>query len=248
MTKLRQALINEIKIRGYSDRTKTSYIYAVAQLAKYYACSPERLTDQQLEDYFKALSLEFELSSATIRLQLNAIHFFYLHVLKRRFEINVPWPKKPQKIPELLSSKEVRAIIEHCSNEKYRTMLAMYYACGLRLSELIHVKVSDVDGERKTLRIVNGKGNKDRNIVLSPYTLCLLRGYWLKYRAMDWLFYSSRSMNKPVGCSSIQKAFRTAKKQTNITKECSIHSLPCLCHASTLSGYAFKSATTPAWA
>lgn len=225
MTPLRQALIDECKIRGYSNRTRDSYLYAVTQLAKYYHQSPDTVSDEQLEQYFRSLSLERGLSSATIHLQLNGIHFLYKYVLKRTFSIDIVWPKRPRSIPTLLSKAEVKQIVAHCRHEKYRTMLKVYYGCGLRLNELIHVKVEDIDRARKTLRIHNGKGNKDRDVVMTESVLQLLRAYWLHFRATDWLFYSSRGMAFQVGDTSVQKAFREAVKLAGVSKKCSVHSL-----------------------
>ena len=138
MTPLRQALIDECKVRGYSDRTRDSYLYAVKQLAKYYNRSPDSVSDEQLEQYFRSLSLERGLSSATIHLQLNGIHFLYKYVLKRTFSIDIVWPKRPRTIPTLLSRAEVKRIVSHCRHVKFRTMFKVYYGCGLRLNELVH--------------------------------------------------------------------------------------------------------------
>jgi len=225
MTPLRQALIDECKVRGYSNRTRDSYLYAVEQLAKYYHCSPDILSDEQLELYFRSLSLERGLSCATIHLQLNGIHFLYKYVLKKTFSIDIVWPKRPRSIPTLLSKAEVKQIVTHCRNMKCRTMLKVYYGCGLRLNELVHVKVQDIDGARKTLRIHNGKGHKDRDVVLTPSLLHVLRVYWLQFRATDWLFYSSRGMAFHVGDTSVQKAFREAARLAEVKKKCSVHSL-----------------------
>lgn len=225
MTPLRQSLINECQLRGYSNRTRDTYVYAVEQLAKYYHQSPDSISDAQLEAYFRSLSLERGLSCSTIHVHLNGIHFLYKYVLKRRFDIEVVWPKKRRTIPTLLSRAEVKQIVAHCRHEKYRTMLKVYYGGGLRLNEVIHLKVQDIDGARKTLRIHNGKGNKDRDVVLTESLIHILRAYWLHFRSADWLFYSSRGMAFRVSDTSIQRAFREAVKQAGIKKKCSIHSL-----------------------
>jgi integrase/recombinase XerD len=226
MISFRQALIEECKIRGYSERTQASYFNAVNQLTTYYHQSPDTISDEQLAAYFRSLSLERGLSSATIRLQLNGMSFFYKNVLKRAFSIDIVWPKRPQRIPELLSKAEIKRIVLACQHDKYRTMFQVYYGCGLRLNELIHVKVCDIDGVRRTLRIHQGKGQKDRDVVLTDSVLRLLREYWIRYRSGEWLFYSSHIVRgTPVSETSVQKAFRRAVKLAGITKQCSIHSL-----------------------
>ncbi|MBU3006129.1 tyrosine-type recombinase/integrase [Paraglaciecola arctica] len=225
MTPLRQSLINECQLRGYSNRTRDTYLYAVEQLAKYYHQSPDNISDAQLEEYFRSLSLKRGLSCSTIHVQLNGIHFLYKYVLKRAFSINVVWPKKPRTIPTLLSKLEVKQIVASCRHEKYRAMLKLYYGGGLRLNEVTHIKVEDIDGARKTLRIHNGKGNKDRDVVLTESLVHILRAYWLRFRATDWLFYSSRGMAFRVSDTSVQRAFREAVKRAGIKKKCSVHSL-----------------------
>jgi integrase/recombinase XerD len=226
MVSFRQALMEECKIRGYSERTQTSYLNAVNQLTTYYHQSPDTISDEQLAAYFRSLSLERNLSSATIRLQLNGMSFFYKNVLKRSFSIDIVWPKRPQRIPELLSKAEIKRIVMACQHDKYRTMFQVYYGCGLRLNELIHVKVGDIDGARRTLRIHQGKGQKDRDVVLTDSVLRVLREYWIRYRSGEWLFYSSHIVRgTPVSETSVQKAFRGAVKLAGITKQCSIHSL-----------------------
>ena len=211
MTPLRQALIDECKLRGYSERTRDSYLYAVTQFAKYYHQSPDTVSDEQLEQYFRSLSLDRGLSCATIHLQLNGIHFLYKYVLKRTFSIDIVWPKRPRSIPTLLSKAEVKQIVAHCRHEKYQTMFQVYYGCGLRLNELIHAKVQDIDGARQTLRIHHGKGKKDRDVILTDSVIRLLRAYWLRYHSGEWLFYSSHIVrHSPVSESGVQKAFRQA--------------------------------------
>lgn len=223
MSKLRQALHEEITLRGYSPRTRESYVYAIEQLASYFDQPVSTLTDGQLEQYFRYLALDKKLSRSTILLQLNGIHFLYQNVLHKSFTVNVSWPKKTQKIPELLSKNEVRQVIGHVRDEKYHTMLAVLYACGLRISELLHLKVSDIDGERETLKVRQGKGGKDRFVVVSRSTLMLLRLYWCRYHPTDWLFPAT-GRKQPLHESSLRKQLKTALRLSGITKRCSAHS------------------------
>ena len=224
MSKLRQALHNEITLRGYSERTRESYVYAVERLAKYVDQPISTLTDKQLEQYFRYLALNKKLSRATILLQLNGIHFLYKHVLHKSFDIQVSWPKQRQKIPELLSKAEVKAIIAQVTNEKYRVMLSVLYGCGLRISELLHLKVSDIDGERETLKIRQGKGGKDRFVVVPPSVLTRLRLYWCHYHPTHWLFPSQTGTHGPLHQSSLRKQLNAAWQRSGITKPCSPHS------------------------
>ena len=172
MTQLRQQMSDAMLVRGFAARTQESYLYAVTALANYYHRPPDTLSLDELQNYFLYLVKERGLSSASCRLYLNAIRFFYLHVLNwSAFDTNIPIPKQPQKIPELLTLTEVAKIVAAPTNLKHRTLLLMCYGCGLRVSELVAIKISHLDGERRLLRIEQGKGAKDRYVVISETLL-----------------------------------------------------------------------------
>lgn len=225
MTPLRQAMIDECRLRGLTQRTEETYLYAVKQLSHHYHQSPDTITEAQLEQYFRYLALEKQLSRSSIHVQLNGIHFFFKTVLHKEFTITKPLARKPQKAPVILTPEEVRRAISHCPYKKYRIMLMVYYGTGLRLTELINTKVQDIDGARGTLKVISGKGNKDRYVILTSAVLQLLRTYWLEYRPRDWLFYSSRGMERQISTTSVAKPFRAAVKAAGIPYPCSIHSL-----------------------
>ena len=166
MTALRQQMIDAMRQRGFSIRTHQSYLGAVRGLARYFDESPDQLQASQLQDYFVYLVQERGLCGASCRLHLNGIRFLYLQVLHwPQFDIPIEFPKKAQRIPELLTRSEVQQIIAACGNAKHRMMLLTCYGCGLRVSELIALKVQQIDGERRLLRIEQGKGAKDRMVV-----------------------------------------------------------------------------------
>jgi integrase len=188
VSKLRQAMIDAMLLRGYAVRTHQSYLGAVADLAKYYNRSPALLSTDEVQAYFLYLVKERQLAPATCRLSLNGIRFLFKEVLHREFETKIHVPKRPQRIPELLTRTEVGAILACCLNPKHRMLLTVCYGCGLRVSELLYLKVRDIDSERLLLRIDQGKGAKDRNVEM-PKTLVLkLRDYWRLFRPYDWLF------------------------------------------------------------
>ncbi len=156
---------------------------------------------------------------------LNAIRFFYLQVLERDEQgLVLNTPKRKQRIPELLSRAEVARLLSAVRNRKHRLMLATCYGCGLRVSELMALRVSDIDGERALLRIRQGKGGKDRQIILSPTLLQRLRHYWRVYHPIGVLFYG-RDPLSPLGISTAQKVFQVAKQRAGIDKIGGIHSL-----------------------
>ena len=224
MNILLQQLSDEINARGYSQRTLSAYIAANDHLIRYFDQPITEITDDALGVYFQHLSLEKKLSRATIALKLNAIHFLFAHVLHREFAIKVSWPKKQCKIPELLSRTEVQTIIQHCAPEKYRVMLSILYGCGLRISELLNLKVQDIDGHRSTFKIRQGKGNKDRFVVIPPSLLQQLRRYWCHDHPKEWLFPTGFRGNFPISNSSLRKKLKATLKIVGISKRCSPHS------------------------
>jgi integrase len=168
------------------------------------------------------------LSGASCRLYLNAIRFFYLQVLGREsFGVTLGVAKRAQRIPELLTRDEVSRILSACANFKHRLVLTTCYGCGLRVSEVVALKVRHIDGERRLLRVEQGKGAKDRNVILSETLLHVLRSYWRVMRPPPWLF-PGHDFTTPLSITSVQKAFTAAKRQARIDKVGGIHSL---CHA-----------------
>jgi integrase/recombinase XerD len=224
MTKLRQAMIDAMLVRGLASRTHESYLRAVEGLAKYYHRSPQQLSTGDIQDYFLYLVKERHLAPASCRLSLNGIRFLFKEVLNREFEAKLQVPKRPQRIPELLTRQEVAAIFAACINRKHRMLLTVCYACGLRVSELLNLKVRDIDGERRLLRINQGKGAKDRLVEMPETLLLQLRWYWHLYRPSVWLF-SGHDPAMALGVSSVQKCFTASKHKAGVNKVGGIHGL-----------------------
>lgn len=225
MTTLRNQMIAAMQQRGFSQRTHQTYLSAVEALAKHYNRSPDLLTLQELQDYFNFLVQSRELSGASCRVYLNGIRFLYLQVLQwHSFDVNLVVPKKAERIPELLTRKEVDTLIASVSNLKHRTLLLTCYGCGLRLNELIHLKVKDIDGERQLLRITQGKGNKDRLVIVSTALLDALRHYWSLYHPTLWLFPNA-DPRQPLHQQSAQRIYKKAKSAAGIDRVGGIHAL-----------------------
>lgn len=231
MTPLRQQMIEAMRQRGFSLRTHQSYPGAVRALARYYRRSPAEPGVSELQGYFNHLVQERELSGASCRLYLNGIRFLYLQVLNwPSFDVRLVVPKRAQRIPELLTRGEVRCILDACANPKHRMLprggpLELTYGCGLRVSEVVALKVRDIDGERRLLRIAQGKGAKDRLVTLAPALLERLRRYWLVYRPAHWLFPHARIPDTHLSISTAQKVFTRAKGIGGVKKIGGIHSL-----------------------
>ncbi len=225
MTHLRQKMIDEMVVRGFSNRTHRSYLDALSKLSQYYRRSPDKLTVDDLQAFFLYLAKERGLSGSTCRLYLNAMRFFYLQVLGwRSFDVKMNLPKKAQRIPELLSRNEVGAILNASNTIKQRALLSTCYVCGLRVSELVSLKVRCIDSDRHMLRIEQGKGAKDRQVILTNSLLKLLRDYWHQYRPQEWLFYG-RHLEHSMCINTAQRTFMLAKKRAQIKKVGGIHSL-----------------------
>jgi integrase/recombinase XerD len=225
MSPLRQQMIDTMVLKGFAARTQETYLYAITRLAKYYRRSPDQLDVADIERYFLFLLREGKLAPASVRVSVHAIHFLFRQVLQRSLEhCVIRYPKKPQRIPELLSRTEVQLILSHCRNSKHYAMLATCYGAGLRVSELVHLRVRDIDSDREVLHIRQGKGAKDRELILTAGLLYLLRCYWQQYRPYDPLFYG-RELRSHVSIATAQKSYTRAKRSAGIDKQGGIHSL-----------------------
>ncbi len=170
--------------------------------------------------------MERSLSGSTCRQHLHATRFLYREVLGRKdFDFPVPLPTRPQRIQELLTRAEVARILGACANLKHRMLLTTCYGCGLRVSELIAIRLRDIDGERQLLRVEQGKGSKDRLEPMGTTLLQELRAYCRLYRSRMWLFTHGNQPDQPLSVSTCQKVFQRAKAQASIEKLGGIHGL-----------------------
>ena len=226
MTPLRQQMITAMQLRGFSPRTHQSYLGAIYDLARYTHRSPAVLTHADLQNYFTHLACERELSGASCRLYLNAVRFLYLQVLQwPEIEVTLVVPKRAQRIPELLTRAEVAQILSACQNPKHHLLLSLCYGCGLRVSEVVAIRLRHLDWERQLLRVEQGKGAKDRAVILPPSLLAPLHQYLLRERLTDWLFPGRHSCSGTLSITTVQKVFQRAKALSGITKIGGIHSL-----------------------
>jgi site-specific recombinase XerD len=226
MSALRKQMEADMVLRGLAYRTRQSYIESIAKCAKFYHRSPDRITEPECQSYLLHLLQERKLAHSSCNVVASALQFFYRVTLKRQeAEFCLPRPKVPQRLPQILSREEIAALIDKTANLKHRALLMTTYAGGLRVSEVCKLKVTDIDSQRMTIRIEQGKGAKDRYTVLSPRLLPELRRYWLTYRPQPWLFPGARGAAQPTLIKSAQRIFRAAKDRAGITKQCGIHGL-----------------------
>lgn len=213
-----------MQTRNYSQRSIDTYIHLLRELEEYYKCSVDEVTADQVKDFLQYSITERNLSVSYINQVISAVKILQKDVLGKDWEsIRIKRPRRIKKLPVVLSKEEVKSIIETTRNLKHRTILAVIYSAGLRISELINLKPSDIDSDRKQIRVF-GKGNKYRYTLLSTNTLDMLRMYWRAYRPSKYLF-EGHIKGQPVSRSTIQIVFRKAVKKTGINKQATIHSL-----------------------
>jgi len=233
MTPLRQRMLEDLQLRGLSERTQEMYVRAVRQLAEHYHKSPARITEEELRDYFLYLKNVTHYSRSATTIALCGIKFFYAHTLQREWTtLTFVRPPREQKLPVILSIEEVCTILVHLKLLRYRVCLTTIYSCGLRLQEGTHLQVTDIDAARLHIHIRHGKGARDRYVPLPQRTLQLLRSYWITHRNPVWIFPAPgragtgmSTATQPMPRSSVQDAFRAALKASGIHKRASVHTL-----------------------
>jgi site-specific recombinase XerD len=225
MTELRTRMIRDMTLRGFSPRTHESYIAAVVHLARHYRRSPEQLTNEEVQAYLLHLVQQRKLAWATCSLAVNAFRFLYHVTLGRdRTDFRVPAPKVPQKLPEILSREDVWRLIDAASVPTHRLLLATTYAAGLRVSKVVALKVANIDPERLTIHVEQGKGGKDRYVPLADRLLVELRRYWRVVPPTRWVF-PNRQGTRPIDISAAQKIYTMTKLRAGIRKQGGIHAL-----------------------
>ena len=189
MTHLRQLMLDELQRRNYSQSTVRSYIHAVEDFAKYFHRSPERLGPEHIRQYQAYLFRERKLSPGTIEGRTAALRFLFVKTLRRPYlPDHIPFPKRQRRLPTILDQQEVARLIDSASNLMHRTMMMMLYATGLRRAEMCHLKVSDIDSKRMVIHVRQGKGGRDRDVLLTPKLLETLREYWRWMKPKTYLF------------------------------------------------------------
>jgi site-specific recombinase XerD len=225
MTPLRQRLIGDMQIRNLTPETQRNYVHHIANLARFYQTSPDELSLEELREYQLYLTDVVRSSPQTINQFISAAKFFYTVTLEAPWpEGAMPRPRIPKKLPVILSAQEVKRFFEHVPTLRYRAALMACYGAGLRVSEVVALKISDIDSERKLIRVEQGKGRKDRYAMLSPRLLEILRTWWRAARPEHWLFpgwHGGRHMN----AGSLQLACKEAAQRAGLHKRVSVHTL-----------------------
>jgi integrase/recombinase XerD len=224
MTKLRRRMKEDLQLAGYSPRTVDSYIATVRVLAKYYNRSPDLLTEDEIRQFFVHLINDLKSSGSSVTVYLCGIKFFYETTLKRTWKIfDLVRPMRSKRLPVVLAQDEVRTILKQIKHPIYRMALTIIYACGLRISEAVCLKTTDIDSKRSLIK-VHGKGSKDRYVPLPDCPLELLRAYYKVY-GTDSGFLFPHKDGGHIYKDTLQVAFKKAIRQSRVNKIASVHTL-----------------------
>jgi len=225
MGKLRQRMIEDLRLRNYSERTVDTYVRRVAHFARHFGKSPEVLGPEEIRAYQVSLVESQRASWSVFNQTVCALRFLYAVTLGRPGMVEqIPFPRVERHLPVVLSQEELGRVFEHVRNLKHRTVLMMLYGGGLRLSEALGLHVEDVDGTRGAVHVRQGKGKRDRYVELSPTLLEALREYWRAYRPKSWLF-PGEDPDRPMHPTAVQRSFKLARLQARIAKPVSPHTL-----------------------
>ena len=231
MTHLRKAMLEELQRRNLSPITIRIYLRAVEEFAQYFKRSPDRLRPEHIRQYQAHLFTDRKLDAISVAQQLSALRFFFLKTLKRPWMVeDMPFPKRPVRLPEVLSQEEVERLIQAAGSPLHRIWLVMLYATGMRREELVRLNLGDIDSDRMLIRIRQGKGKKDRDVMLSPRLLEELRQYWRSAspKPKTYLFPGKgphQNTDIPIDSRSVFNAVQQAAKRAGIDKRVHPHTL-----------------------
>lgn len=232
MTTLRDKMKQEMILRGYSPGTQENYLRAVVKLNDHFNRNPAKLTEAEIKTFLLTL-INKPVSDSTYNIHIHGLKFFYEVVLNKPvLAIKIPRKREPQKLPDILSACEVERIIKVTPNLKYRTIFILIYGAGLRASEAATLRINDIDRSRSTIHIRQGKGNKDRYVILSPMMLNSLCSYWKQCRSTqctsdshtqnDFIFPGTK---QSLSAASIGAVYRRSKLEAGIKKRGGVHAL-----------------------
>ena len=225
MGRLHDRMDRELRIRGYAENTRKSYIEKMRCFVRFFMRSPDELTAEHVKQYQLFLTKEKGVSWSTFNVHVCAIRFFYREVLRVEWDVEqISYQKSGRRLPVILSGEEICALLDTTTNLKHRALLMAIYSAGLRPSEAVHLQLADIDSGRMMIRVEQSKGRKDRYVMLSERLLLTLRRYCREYRPALWLF-PGQDPSCPLTRGSLEKLFTRAKERAGIRKSVSPHSL-----------------------
>jgi integrase/recombinase XerD len=224
MTPLRQRFLDDLRLRNYSPRTIEAYLAAVVKLTRHFRLAPDQLSPEQVR-HFQLHRLAQRVSFSQLNQVTAGLRFFYAVTLGRPDVVHhLPYGKRPKKLPTVLAPAEVTRLFDAAPNDRDRTLLRTDYALGLRISELVALRLEDIDAARGLVLVRQGKGAKDRLVPLSPRLLEELRAYWRRYRPRPWLFAGGRPGGH-VSVGGVQRVVRRVVQRAGLGKAISLHTL-----------------------
>jgi site-specific recombinase XerD len=228
MGALRERMIRYMELRRLAAGTQRMYLHAVVDLTKHFGRSPDKITATEIQDYLLHLMKVRKLKWETINVVVAGLKFFFITTLGRPpIDLSIPARRTPTELPEILNVSELERLFDSPSNPKHRALLMTTYAGGLRVSEVVRLKVTDIDSGRMMIRVEQGKGSKDRYTILSQRLLKELRAYWKMYRPTVWLFptRNPNRLGQPMATGAARWVYEKAKDKAGITKKGNIHTL-----------------------
>ena len=225
MNPLRQQVIEDMTVRNLAPTTQATYVHQISMFARHFDCSPEKLGPKEIRSYQVYLTKEKQLAPSSIALAVASLRFLYNVTLQKHWALEevLPMPKMPATLPVVLSPEEVQQFLESVEHIQHRTILTTCYAAGLRLSEAVHLKPAHIDSARMVIRVEQGKGAKDRYVMLSTRLLDTLRVWWRTKRPAHWLF-PGRCEDEPITRHAVEKACQQAHDRCGISKPITPHS------------------------
>jgi len=224
LTPLRQRMLDDMKLRNMAKGTRRSYVHSVADFSAFHGRSPDELTLEDVRDYQLHLVAR-GLKAASICPIMSALRFLYAVTLDRPEQAaRIPLPRKADPLPAILSRDEVARLLAAVPDPRMRALLTTVYAAGLRVSEAVGLEVTDIDSARMTIRVREGKGARDRYVMLSPQLLAILRAHWRRTRSRPWLF-PGPDPTRPITTRTVQRACCAAVEAAGLDKSVTVHTL-----------------------
>jgi len=225
MTPLRRRMLSDLRTRNYAANTQKLYVQHVARFAAHFGRSPAKLGPKEVRAYLRHLVENKEVSWSYFNQAVCALRFLYRVTLGRRWMIeHLPFPRQERRLPTVLSREEVARFFGAVTNRKHRVVLLIAYAAGLRVSELVALRLGDVDSERMVIHVRQGKGRKDRLVTLSPVLLEELRAYVRWVQPSEWLF-PGQDPTRHLHARTVQKACQRASEAADLGKRVTVHTL-----------------------
>lgn len=225
MTPLRQRMLEDMRVRNLTERTQQTYIYQVAKFAQHFGKSPETLGPEEVRTYQVYLKEQKHSSWSVLNQTVCALRFLYRITLHKDWTVeHIPFSREPRQLPVVLSGEEVTEFFQSIPNLKHRALVMTAFATGLRTSEVARLRISDIDSKRMVIRVCQGKGRKDRYVMLSAKLLDLLRRYWKTARPNTWLF-EGRQPGQPISGGTIRRICRQARRAARLSKPVNVRVL-----------------------